>query len=65
VVARLQRAFEMLTRVPKAGHRRAGLDTSEPVLLWPVGSYVVVYKPTKPLIIVRVLHGARDFNALL
>src|SRR5205085_10939465 len=40
--------------------------SSEPVLFWPVGSYVVAYGPEPRLVpIVRVFHGARDLDALL
>jgi plasmid stabilization system protein ParE len=66
VVSRLERAFHLLAAFPRKGHRRADVHTSEPVLFWSSGSYVIVYQPeSKPLIIVRIVHGARDLNALL
>jgi antitoxin ParD1/3/4/toxin ParE1/3/4 len=36
------------------------------LLLWTVYSYLIVYDPlTKPLEIIRVVHGARDLEVLL
>jgi len=58
-------AFRLLARFPETGHKRADVQTSEPVLFWPVGSYVVAYRPVpRPVIILRILHGARDLDAL-
>ncbi len=66
IVTRLERAFQLLAAFPKKGHRRADVHTSKPVLFWPDGAYVIVYRPeSKPLIIVRIVHGARDLTALL
>jgi len=62
----MEAAFRLLARFPQTGHKRAGVDTNEPVLFWPVGSYVVAYRPEpRPLVILRILHGARDLDALL
>lgn len=56
---------QMLAQHPLIGHRRDDL-THQPVLFWPVGSYLVVYNPhRKPIEIVRVLHGARDISRRL
>ena len=58
-------AFQKLADCPGLGHKRQDL-TSSPVLFWPVWSYLVIYRPeTRPLQIVRVLHGARDVAATL
>ena len=66
VVRRLERAFHLLAAFPKKGHKRADVHTSRPVLFWPAGSYVIVYEPgPRPIVIVRIVHGARDLNALL
>ena len=66
VAERLHEAFRQLAQFPRQGHLRRDVKTSEPVLFGPVGSYVVVYKPEpKPIVIVRVIHGARDLDALL
>ena len=66
IIKRLETAFHLLARFPRKGHKRDDVHSSEPVLFWPVGSYVVVYRPEpKPVLIVRVFHGARDLDALL
>jgi len=66
LIERMEIAFHLLARFPAKGHKREDVHTSEPVLFWPVGSYVVVYRPApKPILIVRVFHGARDLDALL
>jgi plasmid stabilization system protein ParE len=63
---RMTKAFELLAVFPRNGHKRADVHTNEPVLFWPVGSYVVVYRPDpRPILILRVVHGARDLDALL
>ena len=62
---RMEAAFRLLARFPKTGHKRADVQTSEPVLIWPAGSYLVAYRPEpRPLVILRILHGARDLDAL-
>jgi plasmid stabilization system protein ParE len=66
VVEAIHRACGTLARFPFSGHKRADVRTTEPVLFWPVGSYIIVYRPApKPVVILRVLHGARDLDALL
>jgi plasmid stabilization system protein ParE len=56
----------MLANNPGLGHRRPDL-TDEQVYFWTVRkSYLVIYVPgTKPLEIVRILHGARDVSSEL
>jgi antitoxin ParD1/3/4/toxin ParE1/3/4 len=58
----LRAAMQTLAAFPYLGHRRDDL-TQEPLRFWRVYSYLIVYRPdTKPLQIVRVVHGARDFG---
>ena len=59
-------ACERLAANPRLGHKRKDL-TDEPVLFWPVrGRYLVVYhQAVRPLLIARILHGARDVGDLL
>jgi len=64
VVEDFYRAFGQLADTPGLGHKRSDL-TSQNVLFWPVHSYLVVYKDSKPLRIVRVIHGRRDVKKLL
>ena len=62
VRARLRDAMRALAASPGIGHFRADL-TAEPVRFWAVYSYLIVYLPdAKPLVVVAVLHGARDFS---
>ena len=47
------------------GHRREDL-TSFPVLFWPVGAYLVIYRAERqPIEIVVVTQGSRDIPAFL
>jgi len=54
----------LLAQNPRLGHKRPDL-TDEPVLFWPVRRwYLVIYqRETKPLQVVRILHGARDASS--
>lgn len=60
----LLEACQRLAETPGIGHTREDL-TDQPVLFWPVGSYLIIYDPkAKPLAIVRVVRGARDVSRL-
>lgn len=62
---KLFEAFDDLARNPRIGHRRKDL-TPYPVLFWPVGEYLVIYRAQKALIeIVAVTQGARDIPSFL
>jgi len=50
--------------MPGLGHRRPDL-TARDVFFWPAHSYLVIYRASKPLRIVRVIHGKRDVKRLL
>lgn len=64
VAKQFQLALRRLSENPSLGHRREDLTTSG-VLFYPVWSWLVIYTPdTKPLEIVRVLHAARDVEAI-
>jgi plasmid stabilization system protein ParE len=46
------------------GHIRADVHDKR-YLFWALGKYVIVYRiEGKELVVVRVLHGARDFRKL-
>ena len=65
VLRELRSAMRFLAKIPRAGHNRKDL-TAEPVLFWPVFSYLIVYDPERrPMEIVRVLHGKRDLTTIL
>jgi plasmid stabilization system protein ParE len=64
-IAKLFEAFEALGRMPGMGHRRDDL-TAYPVLFWPVGAYLIIYRAVKrPIEIVAVIQGSRDIPAFL
>jgi antitoxin ParD1/3/4/toxin ParE1/3/4 len=64
-IGKLFDAFESLARHPNLGHKREDL-TPYPVLFWPVGSYLVIYRITpSSLQIVAVTQGSRDIPAFL
>ncbi len=47
------------------GYKRADL-TAQPVLFWPVGAYLIIYRPDPHFIaIVAVIQGSRDIPAFL
>ncbi|HEX3093237.1 MAG TPA: type II toxin-antitoxin system RelE/ParE family toxin [Candidatus Angelobacter sp.] len=64
----IYRACALLANAPLAGRIRPDL-THLPLRFWfvqPYRNYVIVYDPsTKPLQIIRVLHGARNISTLL
>jgi len=58
-------AFGALGRTPGMGHRRQDL-TRHPVLFWPVGAYLIIYRAQRsPIEIVAVTQGSRDIPAFL
>ena len=65
VFQEIRSALKLLGSNPGIGHAREDL-TDLPVKFWPVYSYLVVYEPeTKPVQIVRVLHGMCDVEEIL
>ena len=58
------RAFYQLAEMPAVGHRRQDL-TQRALLFWTVHSYLVIYTDSKPLRIVRIIHGKCDVKKLL
>jgi antitoxin ParD1/3/4/toxin ParE1/3/4 len=48
------RAFGQLAEMPGIGHTRKDL-TQRDVLFWPLHSYLIVYKTSRPLRIVRII----------
>ena len=59
VLDALRDALRRIAETPRLGHLREGL-VDEPLRFYPVWSYLVVYRPSDPVEIVRVLHAARD-----
>jgi plasmid stabilization system protein ParE len=64
-IEKLFDAFESLGQTPGMGHKREDL-TPYPVLFWPVGAYLVIYRVQhRPVEIVAVTQGSRDIPAFL
>ncbi len=65
VLVRIREAMRRLTEFPRMGHVREDL-ADRSLRFWPVYSYLIVYRPaSRPLQIIRVLHGARDVRRIL
>jgi len=65
VVSASPAAIRGLAEMPGTGHTREDL-TEEPVLFWPVHSYLIVYRAdSMPLEVVRVVPGRRDVESEL
>ena len=65
VLNNLRNAMRNLAEMPVMGHLRRDLS-DEPFRFWSVYSYLIIYKPeSRPLQVVRVLHGARDVRSIL
>lgn len=64
-VATLRGAIETLARTPGLGHSRKDL-TELPLLFWPIGNYLVVYRKIESRIeIVGVTQGSRHIPSFL
>jgi plasmid stabilization system protein ParE len=64
-IGKLFDAFEAIGRTPGIGHKREDL-TAYPVLFFPVGAYLIIYRPIGPTVeIVAVTQGARDIPSFL
>ncbi len=64
-IGKLYDAFDAISRSPHIGHKREDL-TPFPVLFWPVGKYLVIYRAERrPIEIVAVTQGSRDIPAFL
>ncbi|HEV2619657.1 MAG TPA: type II toxin-antitoxin system RelE/ParE family toxin [Acidobacteriaceae bacterium] len=64
-IGKLFDAFESLARTPVMGNKREDLTTL-PILFWPVGAYLILYRAQDPGIeVVAVTQGSRDIPAFL
>ena len=64
-IGKLFDAFEAIGQTPGIGHKREDL-TAYPVLFFPVGAYVIIYRASRPPVeIVAVTQGARDIPSFL
>ena len=66
IVESLFEAFDKLASMPRMGHRRKDLVEDRPLLFWPVGDYLVIYRADRlPIEIVAVTRGSRDIPSFL
>lgn len=54
-------AFEHLAASPLVGRVRANLTGSE-LRWWPVRRWLILYEPSLPITVMRIVHGARDID---
>jgi plasmid stabilization system protein ParE len=59
VLDALRDAMRRIAATPRLGHLREDL-ADEPLRSFPVWSYLVIYRLTDPVEVVRIVHGARD-----
>jgi len=58
-------AIRKLAATPGMGHKREDLADQRPILFWPVGNYLIIYRVCRLVEIVAVAHGKRDIPAFL
>ena len=62
-VDRIRMTCDRYAAAPELGELRN--DLGEEIRLFPVGDYIVVYRPVSMGIeVIRVIHGSRDYPAL-
>ena len=65
MIAEIIQGIHTVARTPGIGHLRTDLS-DDPLRFWGVRKYLIIYRAEKsPIEIVRVLHGARDVQAIL
>lgn len=61
---RIHQTIKSLAEFPGMGHTRSDVEDRR-YLFWSVGNYVIAYRiERKSLVVVRIVHGARDFRRL-
>ena len=61
---RIHNTIQMLAHFPRMGHLRSDVADKR-YLFWTVDRYVISYRlKGKQLIVVRIVHGSRDFRKL-
>ncbi len=58
------REFQRLAEMPRIGHKREDL-TARDVRFWALYSYLIIYKDSEPLRVVRIVHARRDVKTIL
>jgi toxin ParE1/3/4 len=61
---KLHETMGLLAQFPRTGHKRPDVH-DERYQFWSVGNYVICYRMEgETLLVVRVVHGARDFRGI-
>jgi toxin ParE1/3/4 len=61
----LHHNIDELASTPHMGHTRKDLAEGRPILFWPVGNYLILYRVKQPLEIIAVVQGNRDIPSFL
>jgi plasmid stabilization system protein ParE len=65
-IQRLHETMLKLAATPGAGHTREDLTEDRPILFWPVGHYLILYRAASSSIeVLAVVHGKRDIPAFI
>ena len=63
--SKLFAAFDLIASNPAIGHKRTDL-TAYPILFWPVGAYLILYRIAPATVeVVAVTQGSRDIPSFL
>lgn len=66
ILSEIRSAIRHLAQMPGMGHIRADLTDDDSLRFWPIYSFLIVYRSSsRPLQVLRVLHGARDVRRIL
>lgn len=66
LLAKLYEQILALANTPGMGHRREELAEDRPLLFWPVGNYLIIYRSREGFIeVVAVVHGKRDIPTFI
>lgn len=61
MISEFEKKLELLAQFPKMGRDRS--DLSRSLRSFPVGNYLLFYRPTRAGIeVIRIAHGARDLS---
>lgn len=62
---KLRSQIQALAKTPSMGHRREDLAETRPILFWPVGNYLILYRANKGYVEVVAVVVGRDIPTLI
>ncbi|HYE63762.1 MAG TPA: type II toxin-antitoxin system RelE/ParE family toxin [Phycisphaerales bacterium] len=65
VLTKMEAALWRLGENPRIGRERPDLSPKRELRSWHVFDYLILYHPTTPIEVVRIVHGAQDLPTLL